>query len=376
MGELRQQEVNLPSFRRLLSQVKRSISIPHMKMFESEDYVGLLPGMSRSSSERSSSSTGSNVCSKNLVTLLSKPDGGRSFPHQNLLWDERQQISSWSPDHDLDPPLWDVDIKDPSCAWDLDLSRQLATKLMMAGEDEGGNLHGQSDTHNPYALMSSMAAVSQDTSIHLNASTTDASGVSNPRFKTEICRNFKEKGTCLYGDLCQFAHGKHELRKDVVRHNKYKTKHCQKYWIAGYCAYGPRCNFIHQEQENQKFQGGSVTGSSMDTVAKNRAINPSPIPMTMKTAAQVMNLANLRKMGLSDSNPSGESSGSEDGKLPFSRGPDYDLQHYLLTREDLLGLEKFPTFVPRVNANMNQFGPGVKVGPVGSGRPRVVWPGA
>merc|ERR1719300_1937914 len=115
---------------------------------------------------------------------------------------------------------------------------------------------------------------------------------------------------------------------DVVRHNKYKTKHCQKYWIAGYCAYGPRCNFIHQEQENQKFQGGSVTGSSMDTVAKNRAINPSPIPMTMKTAAQVTNLANLRKMGLSDSNPSGESSGSEDGKLPFSRGLDYDLQHY------------------------------------------------
>jgi hypothetical protein len=68
----------------------------------------------------------------------------------------------------------------------------------------------------------------------------------NPRFKTEVCRNFKEKGTCLYGDLCQFAHGKHELRSDVVRHNKYKTKLCQKYWIAGYCAYGPRCNFIHQ----------------------------------------------------------------------------------------------------------------------------------
>merc|ERR1711887_71829 len=71
----------------------------------------------------------------------------------------------------------------------------------------------------------------------------------NPRFKTEICRNYKEKGTCLYGELCQFAHGKHELRKDVVRHNKYKTKLCQKYWIAGYCAYGPRCNFIHNESE-------------------------------------------------------------------------------------------------------------------------------
>ena len=35
---------------------------------------------------------------------------------------------------------------------------------------------------------------------------------------TALHRNFKEKGTCLYGDLCQFAYGKHELRSDVVRH--------------------------------------------------------------------------------------------------------------------------------------------------------------
>ena len=36
------------------------------------------------------------------------------------------------------------------------------------------------------------------------------------RFKTEICRNYKEKGSCLYADLCQFAHGKHELRVSFV----------------------------------------------------------------------------------------------------------------------------------------------------------------
>ena len=36
----------------------------------------------------------------------------------------------------------------------------------------------------------------------------DDQGGLNARFKTEICRNFKEKGHCLYGDLCQFAHGK------------------------------------------------------------------------------------------------------------------------------------------------------------------------
>ena len=37
-------------------------------------------------------------------------------------------------------------------------------------------------------------------------SSDDATG-QNSRFKTEICRNFKEKGQCLYGNLCQFAHG-------------------------------------------------------------------------------------------------------------------------------------------------------------------------
>merc|ERR1711936_1305241 len=106
------------------------------------------------------------------------------------------------------------------------------------------------DSVNPYAPLYNAAHV-HNASLQLNSTiASEAPGSSgNPRFKTEICRNFKEKGSCLYGDLCQFAHGKHELRKDVGRHNKYKTKHCQKYWITGYCAYGPRCNFIHQEKE-------------------------------------------------------------------------------------------------------------------------------
>lgn len=70
----------------------------------------------------------------------------------------------------------------------------------------------------------------------------------NPRYKTEICRNFKERSRCIYGDQCQFAHGRRELR-DFVRNNKYKTKLCQKYWVSGYCVYGPRCNFLHDEDK-------------------------------------------------------------------------------------------------------------------------------
>lgn len=68
----------------------------------------------------------------------------------------------------------------------------------------------------------------------------------NSRYKTEVCRNFKERSRCVYGDQCQFAHGRRELR-DVARNAKYKTKLCQKYWLSGYCAYGPRCNFLHNE---------------------------------------------------------------------------------------------------------------------------------
>ncbi len=37
----------------------------------------------------------------------------------------------------------------------------------------------------------------------------------NPRYKTQLCRNFSS-GNCRYGDECQYAHGKDELRKFTV----------------------------------------------------------------------------------------------------------------------------------------------------------------
>jgi len=97
---------------------------------------------------------------------------------------------------------------------------------------------------------------------------------SNPRYKTEMCRNFKEKARCVYGDQCQFAHGRRELR-EVVRNSKYKTKHCQKYWVTGYCAYGPRCNFLHNEmtpeEEQQLLMRRKMmrsTGSTSSTIGQ------------------------------------------------------------------------------------------------------------
>jgi hypothetical protein len=65
-------------------------------------------------------------------------------------------------------------------------------------------------------------------------------------YKTELCRNWEEKGTCRYGTKCQFAHGEDELR-NVSRHPKYKTEICRTFWVSGSCPYGKRCCFIHTE---------------------------------------------------------------------------------------------------------------------------------
>jgi len=133
---------------------------------------------------------------------------------------------------DTSVPAWETD---PS-SWDYEDAKKLAEKLLLLDEPKGLEVSYE------YAgeLLSNEP--------------------SNPRFKTEFCRNFREKGTCVYGDQCQFAHGKVELRPDVVRHSKYKTKLCQKYWIAGYCAYGPRCNFIHKEGEVPETKPSPIGG--------------------------------------------------------------------------------------------------------------------
>jgi len=194
------------------------------------------------------------------------------------------------------PPLWDTDLSDPSCSWDLGLSQQLATKLLLLDprEERRGDL-----------------------------CTEQSQTLSNPRFKTEICRNYKEKGACVYGGLCQFAHGKHELRQDVVRHTRYKTKLCQKYWIAGYCAYGPRCNFVHQEMEKQ-YRGGQnfypevTTTQSATTQSQPSAVmrtaggftrSRQTIPSALvRNVSDVIRIAKLGSQG-----DSGGDSGSELG---------------------------------------------------------------
>lgn len=63
-------------------------------------------------------------------------------------------------------------------------------------------------------------------------------------FKTELCDKWQQKGTCPYGDLCQFAHGLTELRP-IIRHPRYKTQVCRMVLAGATCPYGHRCHFRH-----------------------------------------------------------------------------------------------------------------------------------
>lgn len=68
--------------------------------------------------------------------------------------------------------------------------------------------------------------------------------IAKNKTKSSLCKNFAEKGSCPYGQKCQFAHGVEELRCNVDE-NSYKTKPCNSYWKKNCCPYGFRCNFSH-----------------------------------------------------------------------------------------------------------------------------------
>ncbi|CAG8609090.1 10403_t:CDS:2 [Ambispora gerdemannii] len=80
-------------------------------------------------------------------------------------------------------------------------------------------------------------------------------------YKTEICRNWQETGTCRYGSICQFAHGENELQRfkpyfihkinnlQVEKSALYKTEICRNWKEKGTCRYGTKCQFAHGENE-------------------------------------------------------------------------------------------------------------------------------
>jgi len=122
---------------------------------------------------------------------------------------------------------------------------ELAVQLSAIPEDK----QQQQDT--PRTGISDPLSWAEDRELEgISDNSSESSVALNPRFKTEFCRNFKEKGKCVFGDLCQFAHCEQEMRQ-VGTNTNYKTKRCRKYWMAGCCPYGPRCNFLHHESRGR-----------------------------------------------------------------------------------------------------------------------------
>ncbi|KAJ9060959.1 hypothetical protein DSO57_1025505 [Entomophthora muscae] len=63
-------------------------------------------------------------------------------------------------------------------------------------------------------------------------------------YKTKLCTAFNERGRCLFGNNCRFAHGLNELRKPL-RHPKYRTQLCRAFFEDNFCQYGKDCNYLH-----------------------------------------------------------------------------------------------------------------------------------
>jgi len=69
------------------------------------------------------------------------------------------------------------------------------------------------------------------------------------KYKTELCKNWVEVGTCPYGPKCQFAHGTDEVHNKHPQNEKYKSKLCNQFHTAFHCPYGNRCLFRHEDRD-------------------------------------------------------------------------------------------------------------------------------
>ncbi|CAF0788273.1 unnamed protein product [Didymodactylos carnosus] len=163
---------------------------------------------------------------------------------------------------------------------------------------------------------SNISSKDQDQEDQLNESddseVQSLNGPENPKYKTELCRNFTAYGCCSYSSRCQFARmymifadslgklqkimiyfrdswfqnllcslsflinldGLHEL-KCRTRHPKYKTEVCRNH-ISGYCKYGSRCQFIHRTEESKARQAVTVQKQEQQSLPLHNLLGTVP----------------------------------------------------------------------------------------------------
>lgn len=71
--------------------------------------------------------------------------------------------------------------------------------------------------------------------------------IKDPKYKTELCKNYVKYGKCTYKGKCRYAHGEAELISKNLSNKNYKKTKCDKFFTPpGVCPYGFRCQYIHE----------------------------------------------------------------------------------------------------------------------------------
>lgn len=65
------------------------------------------------------------------------------------------------------------------------------------------------------------------------------------KYKTVLCRRWSASGACSYKELCDYAHGNEELRRNLSKHY-YRAIRCKN---QERCPFGDECHYAHNEME-------------------------------------------------------------------------------------------------------------------------------
>ncbi|KAK4472923.1 hypothetical protein MN116_004128 [Schistosoma mekongi] len=124
--------------------------------------------------------------------------------------------------------------------------------------------------------------------ISLNGSKSNINALSNIRYKTEVCKYFKENsGYCPAGEKCHYAHGKVELR-DPKSHPKFRSQLCRHYLSTGNCLFGDKCYFKHSLH--------NLPSTSSETSPKMKEINNEQNSSPDSTSQSNQSFLNSRKV--------------------------------------------------------------------------------
>jgi hypothetical protein len=69
------------------------------------------------------------------------------------------------------------------------------------------------------------------------------------KYKTEMCKNWIENGSCHYQHKCRFAHGEEEIKEKIIVNEKYRSRPCSYFFDDLVCFYGVRCLYYHSDFE-------------------------------------------------------------------------------------------------------------------------------